>query len=143
MLSFQNGELFASGVMEYEFRGATDKDINARIFLRIEIDGIPSIAAVDTGAPYLILAPVIANRLSFDLTTSLDNVSINNRGDKFYGNLFRVDVLLPAFEGISQQFQATVFVPNPDEEAKWGDRPTFLGMQSCLDRKSTRLNSSH
>ncbi|OGO28152.1 MAG: hypothetical protein A2W33_03970 [Chloroflexi bacterium RBG_16_52_11] len=67
---------------------------------------------------------------------------MNNRGDKFYGNLFRVDVLLPAFEGISQQFQATVFVPNPDEEAKWGDRPTFLGMQSCLERVRFAIDPS-
>ncbi len=134
MLVFKNGEAFATGVLEYDFKAASVEDTNARILMRIEVDDIPAVAALDTGAPYLVLAPIIANRLSFDPAISLEPSSIRIRGIKFYGNLYRVEVLLPAFEGESHLFQATAFVPNLEEEVKWGSLPSFLGMQSCLER---------
>ena len=134
MLFLQNGEPFATGVMDYEFRPLTPIDNNKRIILRINVENVPALGVVDTGAPYLIIAPVVANRLGFDPTVSLERTDITIRGEKFSGNLYRADVELAASEGMSINFQATAFVPNADQEDKWGSLPTFLGIESCLER---------
>lgn len=134
MLFFQNREPFATGVMDYEFRPVTPNDNNNRIILRVKVENVPALAVMDTGAAYLIIAPAVADRLGFDPTVSLERTVINIRGVNFSGNLYRVDVELAASEGMSTTFQATAFVPDADQEEKWGSLPTFLGIESCLER---------
>jgi hypothetical protein len=134
MLFLRNGEPFATGVMDYEFQPINTGEINQRIILRISVEDIPTIAVLDTGGPYLIVAPVVADRLGFDPNSSLERTDITIRGDKFYGNLYRIDVKLTATDGASVTFQATAFVPEADQEEKWGKLPTFLGIESCLER---------
>lgn len=134
MLFLRNGEPFATGVMDYEYHPITPGEINQRIILRITVDDIPALAVLDTGGPYLIVAPAVADRLGFDPNSSLERTNITIRGDKYYGNLHRVDVKLSATEGTSTTFQSTAFVPDVDEEEKWGNLPTFLGIEKCLDR---------
>jgi hypothetical protein len=134
MLFLRNGEPFTTGVMDYEFRPVTPSDINQRIILRITVENIPALAVLDTGGPYLIIAPAVADRLGFDSDSSLKRTDINIRGEKFYGNLHRVDVKLTAVDGASTIFQATAFIPDADQEEKWGNLPTFLGIESCLER---------
>jgi hypothetical protein len=134
MLFFQGGEPFAVGVMDYEFRPVIPGDINTRIILRINVESIPALAVMDTGAPYLIIAPAVADRLGFTPDHSLNRTDITIRGEKYSGNLYRVDVELTALEGLSTTFQATAFVPDPDQVDKWGNLPTFLGIESCLER---------
>ena len=134
MLFFSNQEIYATGKMTYEYRPIDSTDNNYRIIVHIKVDGIPALAAVDTGAPYLILSPIIAKRLDFTPSSSLEPIIISIRGYKFSGNLCRVDILLLADEGESGQFQATTFVPDNDQEEQWGNLPSFLGLQNCLDR---------
>jgi len=134
MLIFQNGESFTTGEMEYEFKPVSPDDINNRIILSIKVEGIPAIAVIDTGAPYLIIAPSVANRLDFDNSNSLGNTKLTIRRDTYSGNLFRVGIILPAKEGDGLQFEATAFVPEQRFEETWGNLPTFLGIDSCLDR---------
>lgn len=143
MLNFQNGESFASGVMDYEFSPIPPDNINNRIILRLKVEDVPALAVIDTGAPYLIIAPCIANRLGLDVDYSLELITIKIGGVKFSGNLFRVGVVLPASEGESQSFEATAFVPTPDQLEKWGNLPTFLGIGSCLDRIRFAIDPSN
>jgi len=134
MLFLQNGETFATGVMEYEYHPINPGGINQRIILRITVDDIPALAVLDTGGPYLIVAPAVADRLGFAPNSSLERTDITIRGDKYYGNLHRVDVKLTAKDGASITFQSTAFVPDASQEEKWGKLPTFLGIENCLDR---------
>lgn len=134
MLFLRNGEPFATGVMDYEFHPFSPGDINQRIILRITVENIPALAVLDTGGPYLIIAPAVADRLGFDPDSSLGRTDITIRRDKYYGNLHRVDITLTATDGTSIAFQATAFIPDADQEEKWGNLPTFLGIESCLER---------
>ncbi len=134
MLHFSNGEVFASGVMEYEYRPIPPDNVNNRILLQIHVEKVPALVAVDTGAPYLILAPDLANRLSIDRNYYPDDTAVYIRGVKFQGSLHRIRVCLPAAEGVEHTFDATAFIPYPDEEEKWGDLPSFLGIEYCLER---------
>jgi hypothetical protein len=69
-----------------------------------------------------------------DMTWLKEQTNISIRGVPYSGNLFRVEVLIPAAEGESQSFEATAFAPVPDQEERWGNLPTFLGIGNCLDR---------
>ncbi len=134
MLFLRNGEPFATGVMDYEFRPVTPSDVNRRIILRISVENIPTLAVLDTGAPYLIIAPVVGDRLDFDPNSSIGNHDISIRGDKYHGKLHRVDVQLAAADGTSITFQAPAFVLDAGQEEKWENLPTFLGIESCMER---------
>jgi hypothetical protein len=134
MLFLRNGEPFATGVMDYEFHPIAPSDVNLRVILRITVENIPALAVLDTGGPYLIIAPAVADRLGFDSNSSLRNTSIKIQGVKFYGNLHRAYVTLTAKDGASITFQPTAFIPDADQEEKWGNLPTFLGIENCLDR---------
>ena len=142
MLYFQGNIPFATGVMDYEFRPIPPDKINTRILLCVIVEGVPAITVLDTGAPYYIIAPAIANQLGFDPYDSLEQTNITIRGIRFFGSLHRVDVELTALEGESTTFQATAFVPNPDREERWGDLPSFLGIESCLERIRFALDPS-
>lgn len=134
MLIDQNGDSFTTGMMDYIFNTIPPDNTNNRIILIIKVEEIPTIAVIDTGAPYLIIAPSLANRLDKDNKFSLEKINIEIRGNKFSGNLFRVEVILPASDGESHSFEATAFIPEQEQEEKWGNLPTFLGVASCLDR---------
>ena len=135
MLFLQNGEAFATGVIGYEFRSVTPTyEHNQRILLSVYIDDFPVLAAIDTGAPYLIITPSLAARFGLEPSAALEKAHITIRGIKFSGTLFRLDVRLDAQEGEGLIFQATAFAPDLDQEDKWGNLPCFLGIESCLDR---------
>jgi hypothetical protein len=134
MLFLPDREPFATGVMDYEFRPTATGENNLRIILRITVENIPALAVLDTGGPYLIIAPSVADRLGFDPEASLGIDNITIRGVQYSGNLHRVDITLTASEGAGINFQATAFVPGEDQEEKWGNLPTFLGIEKCLER---------
>jgi hypothetical protein len=134
MLLLPDGVPFATGVMDYEFRPTDTGENNLRIILRITVEDIPALAVLDTGGPYLIIAPFVADRLGFDPEASLGIDSIKIRGVQYSGNLYREDIMLTAKEGASITFQATAFVPDANQEEKWGKLPTFLGIENCLER---------
>ena len=135
MLTLENGEIFANGATIYEFRSVTpDEEQNKRIILPVSIDGLLSMAVIDTGAPYLIIDPVTTERLGLVDEVALERTEIRIRGVKYSGKLFRLDVQLNAVEGENLGFQATAFVPDPGQEDKWGELPSFLGIEHCLER---------
>jgi hypothetical protein len=134
MLRLQNGEPFATGVMDYEFRPVTPADNNQRIILRIDVGNIPVLAALDTGGPFFIVSPGTADQLEIDPSFILSRTTIKIRGCEYKGYLTRIDIRLPAKAGNSLIFQPTTFVVNADQQEKWGDLPNFIGIESCLER---------
>jgi len=43
LLNFDNGESFATGAIGYDYRPATKTETTNRIFLEVEIQGIPTL----------------------------------------------------------------------------------------------------
>lgn len=66
VLSFDDGHVFATGAIDYEYTPVTAGEVTNRIFLKVEIEGYPIEAVVDTGAPYVILAPSVARAIGFN-----------------------------------------------------------------------------
>jgi hypothetical protein len=88
---------------------------------------------MDTGAPFLIIEPAVADRLGLDPEHNSGDTTVKIRGDRFQGYLERVDIQLPALSGTSIKFEATAFILKPTDVEKWDDLPTFLGIESCLE----------
>ncbi|NER39264.1 MAG: hypothetical protein F6J93_35825 [Oscillatoria sp. SIO1A7] len=57
ILTFSNGEPFATGAIRYDYRPATERETTNRMILAIDIEGYITEAVVDTGAPYSVIAP--------------------------------------------------------------------------------------
>ena len=133
MLYTKSGEIFASGVLPIQFQPVNAKDSSTRLFIPIELEGFSTMGVVDTGAPYLICAPSMANILQPNLGPSLGREALLIRGVRIGGNLHRVKMNLTAIEGEHLSFEVTAFIPDVDEEA-WRTLPTFLGLTGCLER---------
>lgn len=123
---------FASGVIPYSHRPATDYDPTNRIVIQVSIESILTLAVVDTGAPYVVCAPEIAAQLRLSEKSSVQPASLQIRGTKVHGYLHRVTLSLFADEGDSIDIDATAFVPQADE---WpANLPSFMGLDGCMDR---------
>ena len=133
MLLFDDGRSFATGKMTYEYRPTSQQTANNRLILRVEINSLPLLAIVDTGAPYVIVQPKYARLLQLDPSEALEEIKLMIRGISFKGQIHRASLDLPASEGESMSLEATVFVPETDEES-WGNLPSFLGMVGFLER---------
>ncbi len=132
LLNFDNGESFATGAMGYDYRPATKTETTNRIFLEVEIQGIPTQAVVDTGAPYVICAPSVAFDAGVDPVTALRSETMLIRGMRLNGSIFRLNVKLKAEFGQDLDVDATVFVP--DSAESWGNFPSFIGLAGFLER---------
>jgi predicted aspartyl protease len=133
MLFFGDRTPFATGMMEYQYRPVTEQEGNTRLMLRVELDELAVLAVVDTGAPYVVLAPQFADLLQLNPDNALEDVQLKIRGIDYRGHIHRVPLQFSASEGTSLRIEATVFIPEVGEEA-WGSLPSFLGMMGCLER---------
>lgn len=134
LLSFEDGKPFATGAIPYDYAPAGD-DRTPRILLQVEFESIRATAVVDTGAPYVICAPVIAQLLRLDPTAALEQITIQIRGVRIRGNLHRLTLSFPAGEGNPLSVDSTVFVPDEQNNAvDWGHLPSFIGLTGCLER---------
>ena len=133
MLFYEDRRLFATGMMEYEYRPVSQQGANVRLILRVELDDLSFLAVVDTGAPYVIVAPAFARLLQLDSADALERTELIIRGVNFPGYIHRLPLQLPASRGESFRFEATTFIPEVDEN-DWGNLPSFLGMFGCLER---------
>lgn len=133
MLLFDDGRSFASGKMTYEYRPTSQQTANNRLILRVEINSLPLLAIVDTGAPYVIVQPNFARLLQLDPTEALEETQLMIRGISHKGQIHRASLDLPASEGESMSLEVTMFIPETDEES-WGNLPSFLGMMGFLER---------
>jgi len=132
VLFFDDRNAFATGACPYKYIPATEGESTNRIFLRVEIAGYSIEAIVDTGAPYVILAPGVARAVGFDPNYILERKTMLIRGMRLDGSITRFNMTLVAKMGEDLDLQATVFVP--DAEELWGDFPSFIGLTGFLER---------
>jgi hypothetical protein len=134
MLQFQDGQVFSTGSSTYAYRPVTEREKSPRIFLQISIDGINTTAFLDTGAPYVVCTPEIAETLGLNLAAGVPFNNFNIRGSLLNGYLHRMMVTLLAEQGESLQVEATVFVPDLIPSQNWENFPAILGMNGFLER---------
>lgn len=132
LLLFSNGDFFATGAIPYSYRPAMPTETTNRIILQVEIQGIKTIAVVDTGAPYVILAPKIALIAGVNPAAALERRTMLIRGMRLDGFIVRLNIRLVAREGEGLDVDSTVFVPEVEEY--WGDFPSFIGLNGFLER---------
>ena len=132
MLLFPNSDIFATGATYYDYRPVTLSETTNRIILQVEVADIVIDAVVDTGAPYVVLAPQIARLAGFNPTFALAKERMLIRGMRLDGSVTRLNVKLLADFGDNLDVDATVFVP--DVEEYWGSFPSFIGLSDFLER---------
>lgn len=138
LLYFDDGERFATGAINYEYRGATEWDESARIMIPVEIGEFSMPALLDTGAPFVVCTPEIAEGLQLDRSEALREVTLRWHGTPT-GYLFRENIIIrpqwpvgaPVFD-----IDATIFVPDEESVQMWhlGRRPLVLGLGGMLER---------
>jgi hypothetical protein len=132
-LLFPDHQPFATGAAAFSYRPVTMADPTNRLIVQVEIDGLQTEAVVDTGGAFLICAPELASSLALDRASAIEAQSINIRGERFTGDLYRLQLTLPADEGADLEIEATAFVPTLEPNQIW-PFPSFLGMHCCLER---------
>ena len=132
LLLFSNGDFFATGAIPYAYRPATEAETTNRILIRAEVQGVTTTFVVDTGAPYVILAPEIARKAGVDRASALETRTMLIRGMRLEGFLVRLNIKLVAIQGEDLDVDSTVFVPEVEEF--WGDFPSFIGLTGFLER---------
>lgn len=105
-----------------------------RIVLRVAFEGELTVAVLDTGAPYVVCAPELAHRVGITSHPSLSKMRLQVRGFSVEGQLYRLAVTFPADLGHSLTIDATAFVPDMEWIEVWGDLPSFIGLNGCLER---------
>lgn len=135
MLTFLSGEPFASGKITYSYGPAHKWEQTSRILVPVEIEGVPVIAVVDTGAPYVVCPPQVAAQAGLQPEEDDPTVALGWHGDHT-GYLFRRPIRLRAEAGEDAIVEATIFVPDASSAPAWeaGRRPFILGMVGCLER---------
>ena len=132
LLSFSNGDNFATGAQPYLSRAIGTADPSNRIIVEVEVGGLRTSAVIDTGAPYVILDPGLAQSLGVDSGSALLAANLSIRGHRTQGSLHRMNVTIMADEGEEITIEATVFIPKVDP-ALWS-LPSFVGWTGCLER---------
>lgn len=131
MLKYQDDRPFSKGVISCSIRPIHPEN-NNRIFIQIEVEGLPIEAVLDTGGIYCVLHPVMADQIGFDQSQALGTHSQRIRGNPYNGNLFKANLAIQAEEGEGLLQEVTVFVPDATDD-EWGDLPSFLGLTGCLE----------
>jgi hypothetical protein len=132
-LAFASGEPFATGGVGYQMTGGRAQ---THLTIKVEIAGCQTEAIIDTGAPYLICSPVLAEQLNLGPADALESLDILIRGTWIRGGLHRLELILSASEGANLSMEATAFVP--DAAGNFGaTHPSFIGYIGyigCLER---------
>ncbi len=132
LLQFTDSEEpFATGAVGY----VTPQEIEEkeRITVNIEIEGLSTMAILDTGAPYSICEREIAEQIGFDPDDAIEAEPINMWAGEMKGKIHRVNLSLLADEGESLFLDTPVFVPETEnQEFIPGFPPSFLGLIGCL-----------
>ena len=126
---------FASAMTRYTDHYPGDEKL-ARIVVPLRLQNVryQVLAVVDTGTPWCILDPEIAERVHVSQRAEfLFEDTLRIRGDKFHGKLFRMGMSLQIEQGQGFEVDATVFVPILLAGQLW-PYPNFLGLDGFLER---------
>lgn len=134
LLFFADKSPFATGAVQYSRLPIGRDERSSRLLLPVRLEGSQTEAVLDTGAPYVICAPQIADAIGLDAASALENIRLSIRGTSVNGGLHLLEMRIPADQGSSLALEVTAFVPNPEFAEAWGILPSFLGLTGCLDR---------
>jgi hypothetical protein len=135
LLRFPDDEVFAVGATAYRYSPATPQDNTNRIIIPIIVEFDQQIltqAVLDTGAPYAILSPDVAEAAGFTSDQAIARIFMNVRGKRLEGSLTRLSITLQATQGVDLTVDTTAFIP--DSQFAWGDFPSFVGLSGFLER---------
>jgi hypothetical protein len=139
---FLDGD-FATGVTSYDDHYPGD-EANTRIVVVISLEGqMTTQAIVDTGAPWCVLDPQIADEiLSQDALLYEPETKLKIRGISYAGRLCRMRIGLWSEQtGEDLEVDATVFVPELRAGESWL-HPNFLGLGGFLERMCFAVDPS-
>jgi len=129
MLKTSDGADFATGRARFLDEDANALEGTAKIFVKIEPSnlGFPVLAQLDTGCPWSILKPEIAEAMKL-MDEEGQSESLSTRFGNVDGQLKRTNITILADDGNSIDIEATVFVPT-----EWS-AGNFLGYGGLLER---------
>jgi hypothetical protein len=133
MLWFHNGDRFARGACRFERTIPTESGALPRIALVVEVEGIRTEAALDTGGAYLYCNSQLRAVLDLDPADAVGTNRLSIRGRTSPGHLHRVSLQLLASSGESLLLEVTAFVPREDPSPLF-DVPVYLGFMGCMER---------
>jgi predicted aspartyl protease len=141
LLTLPGGESFATGAQTYKSRPAANTDRSNRLFVEIKMEGFRTTAVIDTGTPYMICEPSLAEAAGLTRRSAISSEKLLVRGVLIRGMIHRMNLTITAQEGDEIVLDATVFVPEVDEAA-W-NLPSFLGWDGCLERLRVAIDPSN
>jgi len=129
MLKTLDGTQFASGRSRFFDNDPNAKEGTAKIFIKIEPAnlGFPILAQLDTGSPWSILKPDVADAIALSDADGQPE-KLDTRFGTIDGQLKRINITILADDGESIAVEATVFVPS-----EWPGG-NFLGYGGLLER---------
>jgi hypothetical protein len=130
-----DGATFTTGSVGLRYGPAIASDTTNRIFIPVQIAGRPIAAMLDTGAPYCVCPPALAEAVQFDPATALYAVRILIRGVIVNGRLYRLPLTFVADPGAGRalEIEPPFFVSDSAGAGEWDRVPPFLGVTACLD----------
>lgn len=125
---------FSQGMARYRDRYPGQEQF-ARIVLAVTLEGrLPVQAVVDTGAPWCVIDPILAERVRTAADVGYEpGMKLMIRGVRYKGKLIRMLITLEAERGESLDVDATVFVPRLSAGEMW-PYPNFIGLDGFLNR---------
>jgi len=132
LLNFNSGRAFATGATPY-FIGNIGEPTAGRLMMRLTIEGQPLMAAVDTGTPFVICHPDLAESLKLTLTDPLEKTRLLIRGIEYRGQTYLMSAQIAADEGDDISLTVIVFIPQLDPGEIWM-LPSFVGLEGMLQR---------
>jgi len=137
-LFFEGGEPFASGSQAYLSGPIGPTDPSNRLIIEIEIGEFTTSAVIDTGSPYVVIDPRIAESIGIESSSALQPSILSIRGIRTTGFLHRINLTIRADLGEEITVDSTVFVPELEGQ-EWG-LPCFIGWTGCLERLSFAID---
>jgi len=120
-----NEEYLAIGAINYAYFPAITIDITNQIIIVIYVEDSITKAVIDTGAPYPIIAPKVAQQAGWDRVEPLERKTMLVREIRLEASVIRLNMTLPADESEDLTLDTTAFIP--DLEEYWGNIAFFIG----------------
>jgi hypothetical protein len=136
-LQFSDGRVFSCGSCAYEYRPATAREDSPRIMIPVRIQGVETIAMVDTGGLYLVCNQELANLLDLGEVSLVERdvqMKIPRCGGSVTGNLYLASLILLAEEGNGLELEVTAFVPRHWIVVDQDQPLAIVGWWSCLEK---------
>lgn len=131
LLTLADGAVFARGSTRFS-RSVIPGSTLPRIFIDVAVEGVVTIAAIDTGGAYLVCEPQVARKAGLRPASSLGRQIVNIRGQSYPGHVYRQGIEILAQRGEVLRFQGIVFVPELAPGETWG-LPSIMGFQGMLE----------